>query len=80
MSDIQFDTDQIQYTRPTRLVNNQPQNSANYGGPSGSGKGMAGWLVRKGLIKDESQAGGILIGVVIFNLALTGLVIYFFVL
>ncbi len=79
MSDIQFDTDQIQYSRPTRLVTNQQQlNGVGFG--SGGGKGMAGWLVRKGIIKDESQAGGILIGVVIFNFILTGVVIYLFVL
>ncbi len=63
---IQFETDQPQFrSQPTF---NQPQTS-----------GMTAWLIRKGIIKDESQAGVILGGVVLFNFLLTALVIYFFV-
>ena len=65
---IQFETDQQQF-RPQRQIYSQPQS-----------KGMAAWLVRKGLISDESQAGNILVGVVALNFILTAIVIYFFIL
>ena len=64
---IQFETDQPQF-RPQSVQNGQSQAS-----------GMTAWLIRKGIIKDESQAGGILGGVVVFNFVLTALIIYFFV-
>ena len=41
--------------------------------------GMAGWLARHGIIKDESSAGPILIGIVVLNFILAAAVIYFFV-
>lgn len=69
MSDnIQFETDQPQFRSTQQASFNQSQTS-----------GMTAWLIRKGIIKDESQAGAILGGVVIFNFLLTALVIYFFV-
>lgn len=38
---------------------------------SGSGKGLAGWMVRKGLASSERQASRILIIVIIVGLVLT---------
>lgn len=68
MSNIEFDTDQ-QFRRQA-YATQQQRNSG----------GMAGWLVKKGIIKDESQAGGILMGIVLVNFILMGFVIYYFVL
>lgn len=44
-----------------------------------SGRGMAGWLVKKGIINDESQAKGILVGVVCFNFLAMAVIFYIFV-
>lgn len=66
MSDIQFETDQVQYR--SRSVLGQAQVP-----------GMAAWLMRMGIIKKESQSGNVLIGIIFLNLILTGLVIYFFI-
>lgn len=41
--------------------------------------GMASWLARRGLIKNESDAGRILVGIVILNFLLAGAILYFFV-
>lgn len=64
---IQFESDQQQF-RTQRPVYYQPQST-----------GMAAWLVKKGIISNESQAGAILVGVVFLNFLLTALIIYFFV-
>lgn len=69
MSNIEFDADQ-QFKR--QVYSGQQQRS--------SSGGMAGWLVKKGIIKDESQASGILILVVIINFALMAFLVYKFVL
>ena len=42
--------------------------------------GMATWLLKKGIIKNESNAKGILIAIVIADFVVAALVIYFFVL
>jgi hypothetical protein len=63
---IQFDTDQVQYK--SRSVLGQAQIP-----------GMAAWLMKKGIIKEEAQAGGVLVGIVCMNCILIGLVLYFFV-
>lgn len=44
-----------------------------------TGFGMAGWLMQKGIIRDESQAKTLLLGVVCFNFILMALIFYFFV-
>ena len=68
MSNIEFETDQIPQFR-SRQTLGSPQMPA-----------MAAWLIKKGIIKDESQAGGVLVGIIMFNILLTAVVIYFFVL
>ena len=68
MSEIQFETDQVQYDSP-RGVQFQKKPFS-----------LASWLVKMGFIRDESSAKGVLVGIIILNLILTGLVIYFFVL
>jgi hypothetical protein len=40
---------------------------------------MASWMMKKGIIKDESKAGNILIGIVILNFAITAFLIYYFI-
>ena len=42
--------------------------------------GMAAWLIRKGIISTESQAKGILVGIIVIDFVIAGLVLYFFVL
>ncbi len=65
---VEFESDQFQNQYRSRTVLGQPQV------PS-----MASWLMKKGIIKDESKAGNILIGIVVFNFALTAFLIYYFV-
>ncbi len=68
MSNIEFDADQ-QFKRQVYANQQRP-----------SSGGMAGWLVKKGIIRDESQASGILVLVVVINFALMAFLFYKFVL
>lgn len=40
--------------------------------------GIAGWLIEKGIVKDETQASSLLTIIVALNLILTGVIIYYF--
>lgn len=76
MSNVQFEED---------FNSRQPTSSNVQGGfvnpyVSQSSRGMAGWLVSKGIIKEESQAKGILLGVVVFNMVVTLFVVFYFLL
>ena len=42
--------------------------------------GMAGWLMQKGVIKNEGCARAFMLGLIAFNIVVAGLVFYFFVL
>jgi hypothetical protein len=68
MPNIEFDTDQTQAQYRSRSVLGQPQV------PS-----MAAWFMKKGIIKDESKARSVLVGIVIFNFLLMGFLLYYFV-
>jgi hypothetical protein len=45
-------------------------------GPSG----MVGWLIRHGIVRSDSVGKGILIGVIVIDFAIAGLILYFYVL
>lgn len=66
---IEFESDQFQSQYRSRSVLGQPQVP-----------GMANWLIKKGVIKEEASAGKILIGIVVFNFILAIALIYYFVL
>ncbi len=70
MADVEFEGD---YKRTPQFTPSgalgQPQTS-----------GMSGWLLKKGIIKDQSQAGGVLLGFVILNIIVTIFVVYYFLL
>ncbi len=68
MSNIEFDADQ-QFRR--QVYAGQQQRSSS---------GMARWLVKKGIIKDESQASGIFLIVIVINFVIATYLIYKFVL
>jgi len=68
MSNIEFEADKIQAQFRSRTVFGSPQMP-----------GMAAWLLKRGIIKDESSAGNVLIGIVIFNFCLAAFLIYYFV-
>ena len=74
---VQFDEDQ-------NSMGMRPRNSGFSPAPAAFGQsqvpGMAGWLIKKGIIKTESGAKGFLVGVVFFDFIIAALVIYFFVL
>jgi hypothetical protein len=42
--------------------------------------GMAAWLMKKGIIKNESSAKGVLVGIIIADFVIAAIIIYFFVL
>jgi hypothetical protein len=65
---VEFESDQFQSQYRSRTVLGQPQVP-----------GMASWLMKKGIIKEESKAGGVLIGLVVFNFVATAILIYYFV-
>ena len=67
MSNVQFETDQFQEQYKSHSVMGQPQIPA-----------MANWLMKKGIIKNESTAGFFLTSIVIINFTLTALLIYYF--
>ncbi len=75
--DIQFDTDQQSYS--STGASNSYYSQAGFGQQS-EATGMAGWLIRKGIISNENQAKAILLGVVLLNFILAGVVIYYFIL
>ncbi len=80
MSKVQFEGD-FDPGQGSAMPNNQVQgNFVNPYAQQVSSGGMAGWLVKNGLIKEESQAKSLLLGVVIFNILITVLVVYFFIL
>ncbi len=64
---VEFESDQFQNPYRSRTVLGQPQV------PS-----MASWLIKRGIIKDESKAGSVLIGLVVFNFLATAVLIYYF--
>ena len=71
MSDqVKFDTDQQSTISQfkSRTVLGQPEVP-----------GMSAWLMKKGIIKDEGKAGGILVAIVLFNFCLAAFLIYYFV-
>jgi hypothetical protein len=77
---VQFDMDQ--QGMPSR-----PRSSGNSGGFAEGQvfgqtqvSGMAGWLIKKGIVNSELGARGFLFFIVIINFALTGFLVYFFVL
>ncbi len=77
MSNVEFEND----FSPGQPSTSQQFTSAqqNYYPQNNSTRGMAGWLLKKGIISDESQAKGILLGVVVFNVIVTIIVIYYFI-
>ncbi len=77
---VQFDEDQVGLPRRTTgQVRPGPFVAANnFGQPQSTG--MAGWLVRHGIMNSDSGAKVALVGVVCINFIVAGLVLYFFVL
>lgn len=73
---IEFDTDQQGFPASPSASPSQFA-SQTFGQTEASG--MAGWLMRKGIIHNETQAKTLLVGVVFFNFIVAGLVFYFFV-
>lgn len=67
MSTIEFEEQGAQF---------KPQTAFNQSQPSG----LVGWLVKIGLVKDQSKGKSFLMGVVAFNIIVTVAVIYYFVL
>ena len=65
---IEFDTDQQAREFVSRQMPGQSR-----------GSGVTGWLIRRGIVKDENGAKPILIGIVIFNFAIAAAIVYFFV-
>lgn len=74
-SGIEFETDMNSYRRPTAPGSGMP------GGMGGGneGRGMTGWLMRKGIVKSPNGAQVILVGVVIANVIIMYVVITYFI-
>jgi hypothetical protein len=66
MNNIEFSSDQQQFKSRNDL-----------GGRRTSG--MASWLIKKGIAKDETQASNILLILIILNFILTAFVMYKFI-
>lgn len=65
---VEFDTDNQSNRYTSRTILGQAQVP-----------GMVAWLIKKGFIKDESQAGKFLMGIVFTNIIITLAVLYYFV-
>lgn len=65
MSNVQFEEDNIGLGQMRQNVNQ-------YGA-------LTAWLIKTGIIKDESQSKGVLLFVLFLNLVVTGLIIYYFI-
>ncbi len=65
MSNVEFETD---FDPSKQLIQNR-QNQLG---------GLTGLLMKWGIIKDESQAGAVMLGIVVINLAIMAFVIYYF--
>ena len=74
MSNVQFEED----FNPRQASSTNMQSGFVNPYAAQSAKGMTGWLINKGIIKDESQGKGVLLGVVVFNLVVTLFVVYYF--
>lgn len=73
-SGVQFDEDKFNYSsKPQPNVSKM-----NNGQSSSGGSGLSGWLIRKGFAKSENSAQVILISVLIINVIVTFLLIYFY--
>jgi hypothetical protein len=82
MSDVEFDTDQ---DNPRYRSQASSGVSFDHAGESGiygqpQKRGMAGWLVRHGVVSGDSGAKSILIGIVCINFIISAFIIYYFVL
>jgi len=66
-NNVQFEADQKGISAQT--IMNQSQ-----------ARGMAGWLVKKGIIKNEANAKNVLVGIVFFDFIIAAVIVYFFVL
>ncbi len=83
-SGVEFDEDRINYGAPQSERRNAPSSFA--GSPTSGGANSFGrqpkmiqWLMDKGIAKSPNMAQMILIGMVIFNLVVTFIVLKFFI-
>ncbi len=65
MSNVEFETD----FDPSKQIMQNRSNQAS---------GLAALLMKLGIIKDESQAGAVMLGIIVINLAIMAFVIYYF--
>jgi hypothetical protein len=63
MSGVEFDTDTQAMMQKMRAFNN--------GGNTQGVKGMAGWLIRKGIVSSESSAQKVMLAIVAVNIIIT---------
>lgn len=79
-SGVEFDEDKFNYgARPAR-PGGIPSGGMGYGRPAPASNvpKMAQWLIKKGIVKSEGAAQGLLLAVVIINIIITFVVIYYF--
>jgi len=74
MSDVQFEED-FNSRQPTT---NGAQNNFVNPYTQQSTRGITGWMINKGIIKEESQAKGILLGVIVLNIVATLIIVFYF--
>lgn len=81
MSDhVQFDEDQVGVQKRSARPGMPSSMSAGPAFGQSQSTGMAGWLIRHGIMSSDSGAKFILMGIVCINFIAAGLIIYFFVL
>jgi len=69
MSNVEFDTD---------IQGNPLYSSKTGSNPSAGSVGMAKWLIEHGWADGSSGAQALLIGIVVVNFVIAGLILYFF--
>jgi hypothetical protein len=73
---IEFDTDQQGLPSSASLPSQFTSHEV-FGRPEVPG--MAAWLIRKGIISNETQAKAILIGIIVIDFIIAGIIFYYFV-
>jgi hypothetical protein len=78
MSNVEFEADQLGSSNLSRFSSQYTSSQYN-SQQSQKASGIPGFLLKLGIIKNESQAKGVMTGIFIFNFLVTFLIFYFFV-
>ena len=74
MSNVEFESDFQQAGRSPSRVGSS--GTPSFGIQRSGGQGIIGWMVRKGLVKNEEAARLVLLVIIVVNFSIIGFIIY----